>query len=64
MLAVAQSDRAVDEDVAHAGGVLVRLLEGGVVGDGRRVEDDDVGEVAGREAPAVAQLRGSRPAAR
>ena len=33
----------IDEDVLHAGGELVRGGEGGLVGDGGRVEDDQVG---------------------
>src|SRR6185436_15045443 len=57
VLAVAQREDAVDHHVAHAGGELTRRLEGGVVGDRGGVEDDDVGEVAGGEAAAVAQLQ-------
>src|SRR5882672_3805747 len=44
VLAVFQYMRAIDEHVFHAGGELMRLLEGGAIGDGLRVEDDDVGE--------------------
>src|SRR5262245_27242629 len=49
MLAVAENQRAVDEDVHDAGGVLHRLLVGRAGADGLRIEDDDVGERAGRE---------------
>ena len=54
-LAVAQDDRAVDQDVTDPGGVLVGLGEGGVVADRRRVEDDDVGVAAGLERAALAE---------
>jgi hypothetical protein len=37
--------------------VLVRLLEGGVILDRRRIEDHDVGEIAGREKPTSIQLQ-------
>ena len=33
MFAVAQHLGAIDEDVAHAGRILVRPLEGGVIAD-------------------------------
>ena len=46
MLAVLQDDLPVDEHVLHAGGVLVRLLEGRAIRDRRRIEDRDVGEIA------------------
>ena len=46
----AQHLDAVDEDVAHAGGILVRLVEGGAVGDRRRIEDREVGKIARRAA--------------
>src|SRR3990172_12213934 len=49
VLAVAKYLRAVDEDVPHADGVLVRRLERRSVGDGRRIERHDVGEHAGLE---------------
>jgi hypothetical protein len=46
--------------VPHTDGVLVRVLEGGAIGDGRRIEHDHVGEEAGRDPPSVtqAQVRG------
>src|ERR1043166_5775180 len=47
--AVANDDLAVDEDVTHADGVLVRVVVGRPVGHGRGIEDGDVGEGAGRE---------------
>ena len=64
MLAVAEDDHAVDDHVAHAHGVLVRLLEGRAVGDRARVEDDHVGEHAGPEEAALLELEvGRRQAA-
>ena len=44
-----QRDLPVHDDGQHALGILVRLLEGGLVDDRRRVEDDDVGLQAWRE---------------
>src|SRR6188474_1440209 len=55
VLAVFEHLHAVDEDVLHAGGVLVRLLEGGVVGDRRGVEDDHVSEHAFLEEAAMVE---------
>src|SRR5262245_2008414 len=49
VLAVPQDLLSVHEHVANTGGVLVRLVEGGMVLNGRRIEDHDVGEVAGSE---------------
>ena len=46
VLAAFQDLHAVDEDVAHAGGELLRLVERGVVRDLRRIEDDEIGEAA------------------
>ena len=54
MLAVAQHLDAVDEDVAHADRILVRLGEGRAVGDRRRIEDGEIGEIAGAQRAAVA----------
>src|SRR5215475_14043825 len=45
VFAVFQDLRAVDEDVFHADGELMWLLESGAVGDGLWVEDDYVGEI-------------------
>ena len=53
VLAVAQHLHAIDEHVAHAGRVLVRLLERGVILDRRRIEDHDVRQHALGEPPAV-----------
>ena len=47
---------------AHADGVLVRRLERRAVGDRRRVEHDDVGEIARLQAGRDRRARGSRPA--
>src|SRR5262245_21810560 len=41
-LAILQHLNAIDPDVLHAGGQLVRLLERGVIGDRRRIETDDI----------------------
>src|SRR5215470_485520 len=46
VLAVPQHLLSVHEHVANAGGVLVRLVEGGMVLNGRRIEDHDIGEAA------------------
>lgn len=45
MLAVPQYLLAVDEYVDHAGRILVRFNEGGVVADGRRVKNHHIGIV-------------------
>src|SRR3954452_24115835 len=55
-LAILEHLDAVDEDVLHARGVLVRLVVGGVVLDVGGIEEDGVGEVAGLEEAAVADL--------
>ena len=44
VLAVLQHLHAVDEHVAHAGRVLLRMVERRVVDDRRRIEDHDVGD--------------------
>src|SRR5262245_43943741 len=64
VLAVLQNLRAIDEHVFHADGELVRLLEGGAVGDGLRVEDDDVGEIPLPQKPATIELQIGRGQAR
>ena len=46
VFAVFENLHAVDEDVDHAGGVLVRSFEGGVVGDLLWIEDHHIGEIA------------------
>src|SRR5262249_30022766 len=46
---------AVDEQVAHAGGVLVRLVEGGAVAERLRVEHHHVGVVTRPQVAAVLQ---------
>src|SRR3954454_7682986 len=51
--AVAYDDPAVDDDMACAGGVGMRLLVRRPVDDGLRIEDGDVGETAWLEPPAV-----------
>src|SRR6185436_19233908 len=56
MLAVFQDLRAVDEYVAHADRVLMRVLERGSVGDSGWIEDDNVGEHALPDEAALLQL--------
>ena len=46
---------AVDDDVLDAGRVARRIGVGRLVGDGRRVEDDEVGEGALADDAAIAQ---------
>src|SRR5262245_18034844 len=48
---------AVDEEVNHAGRVLMWLVEGGAIAVSLRIEDDDVGEVAGFEVAALGQFQ-------
>src|SRR6185437_16528769 len=50
--AVAHLNLAVDDHVAYAGRVLMRLRVGSAVAHAGRVEDDDVGEAAGQQPPA------------
>ena len=44
VLAIFQNLYTVDEDLFHPDGVLVRLGEGGTVGDTRGIEYDDIRE--------------------
>src|ERR1043166_7762210 len=44
MLAVFDDLHAIDENVLHPNGVLMRFFKGGMIGDRRRIEHDDVGE--------------------
>src|SRR5438309_80636 len=46
VLAVLDHVHAVDENVLHAGRILVRLRVSSVVDDGFRIEDDHVGKIA------------------
>jgi hypothetical protein len=57
VLAVLEDLAAVDEDVDHTGGVLVRIGEGGMILDCGWVKDHDIGVVAGREAATPVQLK-------
>mgnify|MGYP000750710428 CR=1 FL=1 len=57
MFAVAQHLFAVDPHVHHALGVLVGLLEGCAIAHPVRVEHDDVGVVARRQAATLVQLQ-------
>ena len=60
MLAVFEDVHAIDKHVLHTDRILMRLLVGGAVGDGRRIEDDHVGEVPFLQRPAAvkAEIRG------
>src|SRR5579875_71564 len=55
VLLIFHHSRPVDPYIADACRELVRVLEGGPVGDGSRVEDDDVGVVAGAQQAAILQ---------
>lgn len=44
MFAVLQHLRAVDEDVLHPNGVLLRLGKGGPISNRSRIENHDIGE--------------------
>ena len=46
MFSVPQDLNAIHKDVAHAGGKLVRLVEGCVVLDRGRIEHDHISKVA------------------
>ena len=53
--AFGQHLNAVDEHVAHSGGILGRLSESSVIGDGEGVEQHHVGCHAGCQPPAIAE---------
>jgi hypothetical protein len=46
-LAAAQGTNSIDPDLIDARGELLRLLVGGVILNGVRIENDDIGEVTG-----------------
>ena len=46
VVAAVDGESAVDEDVFHAGGQNFGVLVGGLIGDGCRVKNDDVSDVA------------------
>jgi len=56
VIAIFQNLHTVYQDVGNPGSILVRSFVGGVVGDGIRVEYDDVGEIAWLDIPATLQL--------
>src|SRR3954469_2393083 len=56
-------DAAVDDHDVDADGILLRLLERAVVGDGLRIEDDDIGEEAFFDRAAIGELHLRRRAA-
>jgi hypothetical protein len=49
--------RSVDEDMLHPCRELMWFLEGGVVGDGGGIEDDNVGKHAFTNEPPAIQLK-------
>src|ERR1035438_9264138 len=57
MLAVFQDVHAIDEYIAHARRILMRLLECRVVLNGGGIEDHDIGEVARPERAAAVELK-------
>ncbi len=52
-LAVAQHRGAAHQDVKHAGGELLGIVVGRVILDLLRIEDHDVGVIAGRQRAAL-----------
>src|SRR6185369_2699035 len=62
VFAIVEYDGAVNNHVADAGGILMRLLPGGVVDDGCGIEHGDVGPHAWTEEASVedVDLRGIR----
>src|SRR5690606_30072938 len=54
-LAVAQRDTAVDDDMPHARGEAIWLEQGSRLAKGVRIEDYDVGVIAGLQQTAVTQ---------
>jgi hypothetical protein len=56
VFAILEHLHAVDKNVLHAGGILVRPVKRGMVLDGRRVKDDDVGIVPRRQRAPTLQL--------
>src|SRR5690242_20678024 len=60
VLAILQHLHTIDEDMAHAGRVLVRLVERRTIGDLGRIEDHHVGEhaFADEAAPIELEVRG------
>ena len=61
MLAVLDHEDAVDQDVEHSRREPMRLFEGGMIGDVRRIEHDDVRETAFEDTPATAERQPSLP---
>src|SRR5439155_17872484 len=58
MRIIEDDGNAVNQHAAEAGGVLMRLFEGGVVLDFRRIEDDQVSPGALANNAAVFQAKG------
>src|SRR5262245_66697199 len=57
VFAVFQHMSAIDEYMLHSDGELMWLFEGRAIGDGLRVEDDDVGEISGLQKAAMIELK-------
>ena len=53
VLSIFEDLHAIDKNVFHAGRVLVRLFEGGVIGNCRRIEDNNVSKHSLLEQPAM-----------
>lgn len=60
MLPIADHTRAVDPYLTDAMRKLMRLLERRAICNGLRIEDHDIGEVAGEEQSALAQAKARR----
>jgi len=56
VLAMAEHGHAIDDDVLHTDGVLLRRVEGGLVRNCCWIEDNDVRKAVHIEATAVLQL--------
>ena len=56
MLAILEDVNAVDEDLLHADGILMWILERRPIRDCRRIEHDDVREVFRLQQPSPIEL--------
>src|SRR3546814_2208155 len=64
MFAVPQHADAVDEHIAHSDRILVRFLKGRPIADRGRVEDHDIGIIAGLERPPLLDAEVDRKSTR
>ena len=64
VLTVLEHLNTVDKDMLHANSVLVRVFVGRSVANGRRIEDNDIGEHSLLEKTATVQLEIGRGQAR